>query len=321
MTDLRIGVLGCAAIARRLVIPAIQSTPGLHLIALASRARPKADAFAKEFGCEALAEYSQLIDRSDIDAIYMPLPTGLHLEWGLRALDAGKHLLIEKSLAMNYADAEVLVRHARQRSLIIKENYMFEYHSQQECVRRVLLERVGEIRHFRACFGFPPLERGNFRYNRSLGGGALLDAGGYVLKAIGVFLPGHPVVLKSAVLNHNDDGVDVWGSASLEIVCADSKVPAFVSFGFDNHYQCGIEVWGSRGRLTTHRSFTAGPDFQPSMVLETQGGVEQISLASDHQSRNLLVAFRQAIAHGAVETEADAVLKQARLQQALVDAA
>lgn len=321
MTVLRIGVVGCAAIARRVVIPAIKSLPDFKLVAVASRSADKAEAYAAEFDCLPVQGYQNLIARDDIDAIYMPLPTGLHLEWAARALQAGKHLLVEKSMAMNQADALELAKLARARQLIIKENYMFEYHAQQAGVRELIQSRLGELRHFRACFGFPPLDSGNFRYDRKLGGGALLDAGGYVLKALGVFLPGAQLTLKSALLNRDAGGVDLWGSAMLEIAWQHSRLPAFVSFGFDNHYQCGVEAWGSRARLTTDRSFTAGPGFQPTAVLESPAGVERIALPTDHHSQKLLSNFRAAIGCADAGVQAAAVLAQASLQQDLRDAA
>ena len=95
MNKLRIGVLGCANIARRSVIPAIKSIAEFELLAIASRTKEKAEGFAQEFNCEAIHGYQELIDRKDIDVIYMPLPTGLHEEWSVKALEAGKHILIE----------------------------------------------------------------------------------------------------------------------------------------------------------------------------------------------------------------------------------
>ena len=96
---IRIGVMGCANIARRSVIPAILAVPDLRLAGIASRTPDKGREFARQFGCDFLGGYPDLLDRPDVDAIYMPLPPGLHAEWAAKALLAGKHLLIEKSLA------------------------------------------------------------------------------------------------------------------------------------------------------------------------------------------------------------------------------
>ena len=138
MSNLRIGVLGCANIARRSVIPAIKSIVEYDLIAIASRTKEKASEFATEFDCEAVEGYQKLLDRKDIDVIYMPLPTGLHEEWVMKALEAGKHILIEKSLAMDYASAKRMVDMARQKGLLIMENFMFLYHKQHQFVKDLI---------------------------------------------------------------------------------------------------------------------------------------------------------------------------------------
>ncbi len=100
--EIRIGILGCANIAKRSTIPAIKQLPDkFNLIGLASRNKSKADEFSSQFECEAIYSYQELIDRTDIDAIYIPLPTGLHKEWIIKALQAGKHVYAEKSIAIS----------------------------------------------------------------------------------------------------------------------------------------------------------------------------------------------------------------------------
>src|SRR5258707_26812 len=108
MTRVRIGVLGCAGIARRSTIPAMKAVPGLDLVAVASRSREKADAFASQFGVEPMVGYQALVDRQDIDALYVPLPTGLHAEWIPKSLEAGKHVLAEKSLAVGHESMQAM---------------------------------------------------------------------------------------------------------------------------------------------------------------------------------------------------------------------
>jgi predicted dehydrogenase len=125
----------------------------------------------------------------------------------------------------------------------------------------------------------------NFRFDASLGGGALLDAGAYTLKAAQFFL-GHSLEVKSASLSDTmGTGVDTLGAAHL--VNADG-VSALVGFGFDNFYQCNIELWGSQGKLTASRAFTAKPGFTPEIVIERQGEIERIEVESDYPFKRLL---------------------------------
>src|ERR1043166_5620045 len=123
MSKVRIGVMGCASIAERSMIPAIKSVAALELVAVASQSRAKAERFASQFSCESICGYADLLSRNDIDAIYIPLPTGLHREWIGKALDSRKHVLAEKPLAEDYITAEELVFKARRNRLLLLENH------------------------------------------------------------------------------------------------------------------------------------------------------------------------------------------------------
>ena len=109
--------MGCANIAQRLMIPAIKQMPSQwELVAVASRTYKKAEDYSNQFGCEAVIGYDKLLQRDDIDAIYIPLPTGLHKEWISKSLLAGKHVYAEKSIAMTSADAQNMVQIAKEKN-------------------------------------------------------------------------------------------------------------------------------------------------------------------------------------------------------------
>lgn len=135
MTKIRIGIMGCANIAQQIVIPAIKNLSNdFDLIAVSSRSSEKAQLFAQSFNALPIVGYENLLDRNDIDAIYMPLPTGLHQEWILKALDSGKHVIAEKSLAMDYDSAQQLIELAKSKNLILMEDFMFKHHKQHQIV-------------------------------------------------------------------------------------------------------------------------------------------------------------------------------------------
>lgn len=315
MKALRIGVMGCASVAKRLVIPAIREVQHLQLVAVASRYKHKADEYAAEFDCIPVYSYEHLLKMNEVDAIYMPLPTGLHHEWAHRALDAGKHVFMEKSLASNYIEAKTIVEKARKNNLLVMENYMFEYHSQQSAVKELIQAKIGEVRLFRASFGFPPLPSSNFRYDSKLGGGALLDAGGYVLKALSVFFKDHIPKVTSASLTYGEQGVDIAGAVSVNMMNGVGCIPAHLAFGFDHFYQCNIEIWGSKAKLSTDRTFTAGKSYLPNVKVETANGVESIVLPTDNHFQNILSIFAsKCIENRDHESEYAAILKQALLQ-------
>ena len=277
MEKLKIGVMGCASIAQRLMIPAIkQMTDQLALIAVASRTQEKANQYAQQFNCQAVVGYDTLLLRDDVDAIYMPLPTGLHKEWIIKALQAGKHVYAEKSLAMNAKDARDMVELAKAKNLAIMEGYMFQYHCQHKLVKELLDSgKIGEPRIIRASFGFPPFpDSHNFRYDNIIGGGALKDAAGYVWRCVN-FLFGNIFKVRASNVHYDEHGTSIFGSAFLS---ANDVLSGEISFGFDNFYQCNYEIWGSKGKLTCPRAYTPKPDEETCVRLEFQGSHQEIKV-------------------------------------------
>lgn len=274
MKRIRIGVMGCASIAQRSVIPAILSLPEcFELVCVASRTFEKANSFANLFNCKAVVGYDQLLNE-DIDAVYVPLPTGLHDEWINKALLAGKHVYAEKSVANDHFSALKMIENARNNGLALMEGYMFQYHPQHSIVKKLILSNeIGGIRSFRSSFGFPPLPADDFRYDNEIGGGALLDAAGYTVRAVH-FILGDLFEVKAATLySDNETGTNLYGSAFLT---SEDGVGAHVSFGFDNFYQCNYEIWGSKGKITVNKAFTPGPEYKPTILLEKQGNSKTI---------------------------------------------
>ncbi len=291
----RIGVLGCASIALRRSIPAILSCSQTSLTAVASRDPEKAKQVAQRFGCDA-ASYEGLLRRDDVDAVYVPLPTSLHLPWGLEVLRAGKHLLLEKPAAVSADEARQLVAEAAGRGLVLRENFTFLHHSQHRAVGDLLAAgRLGSVRTFSAAFCFPPLPADDIRYSAQLGGGALLDAGVYPIRAAQLLLGADLRVAGSTLRIDPARGVDVAGQALL--VSADG-VLIDTQFGFEHAYGSRYTVWGSTGRLTLDRAFTPPATWSPVLRIEGQDHVEERTLPADHQFENSVRSFAEAVLAG-----------------------
>jgi len=312
---LRIGIIGCANIADRSVIPAIKSlAEKFEIVAVSSRTQQKADALATKFGCEAIHTYEALLERSDIDVVYIPLPTGLHYEYILKSLNSGKHVFCEKSFAENFEQVGELVELAKNKDLVVMENFMFEYHSQQKIIKQIIDSgEIGDIRFMKSSFGFPPFPSiDNIRYNKNLGGGALLDAGGYPLKAAQVFF-GQELKLKGAHLYYDQKlEVDLWGSALLET--SDQKTGIQIAFSFDNYYQCSYEFWGTNGRLKSNRAFTPRENFHPELIIEKNNIEEIRKLEPDNHFERILHRFHDVISDKELRSEEySKILNQSRL--------
>lgn len=294
MNKIKIGILSCASIARRFVIPAIKQTPSLELVGIACRSPKKAKQTASDFETQAFDSYEELIN-SPLEAVYIPLPNSLHYEWIKKSLNNNLHVLVEKSMTCSLEQTQELNTLAQSKGLVLIENFQFRFHSQMAYIQQVLkLGKLGELRNLRASFGFPPFPDGdNIRYQKQLGGGALLDAGAYPLKITQMFL-GQDVFVDSASLAfQHDKEVDIWGSAYIKQ--KNGKLTSQIAFGFDHFYQNNLELWGTKGKLSATRIFTAGPGVKPEVLIETQEGKETIVLPEDNHFVNMLNHFANCI--------------------------
>jgi len=316
---INIGVLGSAKIAENKLIPTIQNLPDFYqLIGVASRRSDRANIFANQFNTTPFFDYDCLLNHHGLDAVYIPLPNALHYEWVKKALEKGLHVLVEKSLACSFYEVLELNQIAQKNKLSLIENFQFRFHAQLQQIKTMVnSDKIGELRCVKSSFGFPPFpDKDNIRYQKQLGGGALLDAGAYTLKVSQMFLGNH-VFVDSASLFYDDHiGVDLWGSAYIKQKTG--KLTSQVAFGFDHFYQCNIELWGSKGKLYSNRLFTSPSTYKPTIELETAEGKVVITLESDDHFKNMLLHFHHTILHkSARDSEYKQNINQSRLIEEL----
>jgi NDP-hexose-3-ketoreductase len=290
-SKIRLAVLGMASIAQRSVLPEVINSDRYVLAGVASRDAEKAKQNALSYHTSVFHGYDSILDKKFADAVYIPLPNSLHFEWVMKALEQGLHVWVEKSLACNAQEVQMLNDKASEKGLALLENFQFRFHSQlsyfQDLVRS---GELGSLRSIRSSFGFPPFsDAGNIRYQAELGGGALLDAGAYPLKISQLFMNDSLEVAASNLNYDAHKGVDIWGGAYLR----ESQGDLFsqIAFGFDHNYECSIELWGSKGKLYTNRIFTAPPNYSPVILLDKGGKQTSIQLEPDHAFRNILSYF------------------------------
>ncbi|MCR5179455.1 MAG: Gfo/Idh/MocA family oxidoreductase [Lachnospiraceae bacterium] len=294
MSKIRLGILGAADIAFQRFVPAALRSDHVEIVCVAgAHNAARRERFRESFGLDVTDDYDAILHREDIDAVYLPLPPALHHPWAKKALLTGKHVLVEKPSAPTITESLELVDLAQEKKLALHENYMFCYHSQLDAIQKIVTDgRIGEIRQIRAAFGFPRRAADDFRYDKALGGGALLDAGGYPLRLAALLL-GDTVRVEAASLGYLPEfDVDIYGSA---LLVNDAGIPCQIGFGMDNAYQCLLEIWGSHGMLSTDRIFTAPETFTPTVKITDNSGTEEIRLSADAHFLNSLEAFVQEI--------------------------
>lgn len=286
---MNIGILGTAEIAFRRFLPALQKCSDDTYAGVASRTPEKAIKFKEAFAGKIYDSYDALLADGSVDAVYVPLPPALHYEWGKKVLEAGKHLLMEKPFTTRLAETEELLKLAKEKHLTVHENYMFLYHSQLAQIKSMIADgELGEIRLFRMAFGFPKRAEGDFRYNKALGGGALLDCGGYPVRLAMELLGDTARVVQASLSQPEGYEVDLFGSAVLKNA---DGLCAQVSFGMDNAYQCQLEVWGSKATLIAPRIFTAPDGFSPQVLIRNAQGEQALQLEPDDSFYNSIKQF------------------------------
>lgn len=323
----RIGIICPSEIAFRRFLPALKEAGCFEYagVAIASKEefigatdeildkeRVKAQTFVDSFGAKIYEGYNTLINSADIDAIYLPLPPGLHYQWAKEAALAGKHILVEKPCTTSFDNTEDLLKTAKGKRLAVHENYMFAFHDQLEAVNAIVKSgEIGDVRLYRISFGFPMRAQNDFRYNKALGGGALLDCGGYTLKYASLLL-GPTAKMKYAQSNSIDGfNVDMYGSAAL---VNDEGVTAQVAFGMDHNYKCELEVWCSKGTLYTNRILTAPAGFTPEVIIRKGNDEERRNLPADDAFKKSILHFSHCIEDANVREENyRSLLKQAML--------
>lgn len=331
---MKIGVLCPSEIAFRRFMPALQKQTELVYAGVAyagkdewfgtptnaqlAAERDKALNFQTTYGGEVYDGYNALLSDETVDAVYVPLPPALHFEWGKKVLETGKHLFMEKPFTVSLEDTKTLLALAEVKGLAVHENYMFLYHSQLDWIKeKVASGAIGDFRLIRAAFGFPFRGANDFRYSKALGGGALLDCGGYPVRLAFDLLGPDTTVTTSQLCYGRDLEVDLYGTATL--ANPDGQI-AQISFGMDNSYKCELEVWGSTGCILADRIFTAPAGFEPTVKIKTQAGEESFTLEGDDTFLKSIEVFKSCVCDAGIRKKnAQMICEQSKAIQKVME--
>jgi predicted dehydrogenase len=250
VNTVRIGILGAARIAPNGVIRPARANHEAEVVLVAARDRSKAEAFAAKHGVPRVADsYQAVIDDPGIDAIYNPLPNGLHAKWTRKAIAAGKHVLCEKPFTANAAEAEVVASEADQSGLVVMEAFHYRYHPlAKRAVEIISSGELGAIERVETAFCFPLPRFSDIRYQLPLAGGATMDAGCYAVHMARTFGGGEPHVV-SARAKLRSAEVDRALTGELRYPGGfPGKVTA--SMWSSSVLRMTARVWGSEGRIS-----------------------------------------------------------------------
>ena len=240
------GLLSTARINER-VIPALRSSERSELLAVASRSKERAQAYAKQWDIpRAYGTYEQMLADPAINVVYLSLPNHLHTQWAIKCAEAGKHVLCEKPIVITTEDVAQMARAAEKSGVIIQEAAMMRFHPQTQYLRELVTKRViGDIRLIRGVFAFTLDNPGDIRLDTNMGGGSLWDLGSYCVSFARTVLQAEPVEVNAYQVS-GDTGVDMSFSAQMRFP-TDIFVQFFSSFQSFAHIEA--DFLGTEGRI------------------------------------------------------------------------
>jgi predicted dehydrogenase len=277
MRRIRWGVLSTARIGTTKVIPAMKLGEYCEVVGIASRNKESALAVARQLDIpKAYGSYEKLLADPDIEAVYIPLPNPLHVPWSIRALEKGKHVLCEKPIGLNVAEAEKLLEAAKkQPRLKVMEAFMYRHHPQWQRARQIVVEGgIGELRTIQSFFSYYNDDPSNIRNKADMGGGGLMDIGCYCISMSRFIFGTEPGRVYGIIEYDPQFGVDClvsgvmdFGPGTSTFTCGTQLIP----------YQ-RVNIVGTEGRVEIEIPFNAPPD-EPCRMWHQRGSeIEEIML-------------------------------------------
>jgi predicted dehydrogenase len=275
MSELRWGILSTANIARTKVVPGIRRAARCQVVAIASRDEEVARRVANELGiARAHGSYEALLADQEVDAVYVPLPNHLHKPWTIAAAQAGKHVLCEKPLALDAADAQEMIAAAEAAGVRLMEAFMYRLHPSWVAVCELVQSgRIGHLMAVQSWFSYFNDDPTNIRNVLAVGGGALYDIGCYSVNLSRLLFGSEPVRVQAAITRDPGNGVDVLTSGILEF--AGGGVATFTASTRAEDDQ-RVHVYGTEGRISIGIPFNIPPD-RPTEVILAKGGDPPVS--------------------------------------------
>lgn len=313
----RWGVLSTAKIAREHLLPAIVEADNGVLSAVSSRDLGKAEALAAQFGARhAFDSYEGLLASSEVDGVYIPLPTSHHVEWTAKAIEAGKNVLVEKPLALDAKAIAPLIALRDKHKVLVCEAFMLIYHPQWLKVRHLIAGgAIGRLRHVQGAFSYYNVDPGNMRNQLDLGGGALSDIGVYPTVSTRFVTGKEPRRVQATIERDETFGTDIYSSIRADF--GDFELSFYLSTQMAARQV--MVFHGDKGFIEVASPFNAGLYDHHRIELHNQNHSEAqvFRFAGVQQYRLQVEAFARAAQGG---TDQVFTLEQSVLNQKVIDA-
>ncbi|MXU66673.1 Gfo/Idh/MocA family protein [Oceanomicrobium pacificus] len=313
----RWGIMSTAKIGREHLMPAIAGSENGTIAAVASRDAAKAAALAETFSApHSFGSYEEMLASDVIDGVYIPLPTSQHVEWTIKAADAGKHVLCEKPISTHASQIDSLIAARDRNGVLVSEAFMVTYHPQWTKVRDLIAAgAIGELRHVQGAFTYFNRDAGNMRNIPELGGGALLDIGVYPTVTMRFCTGAEPTRVQATVRRDPTFGTDVYSSIKAD--CGGFETSFYLSTQMAQRQE--MVFHGETGVIRVQAPFNTGIYDHAMVHLENQdhSGAQTFRFNGAEHYRLEVEAFARA-----AQGSADPVftLENSKLNQKVIDA-
>ena len=293
MQALKVGILGVSNFFRKRIAIPIPASPLIEVVALASRSHEKAQRAADEYGVDrAYGSYEALLNDSRVEAVYISLPNHLHAEWIKRAADAGKHVLCEKPLTLDAAEAEDCLAYAADKQITVMEAFMYRLHPQWLHVQKIIRQlEIGKVHSVAVFFGYNNTDPANIRNQPGTGGGALLDVGCYAVSASRLLIGSEPQRVISLAQVDDNFGTDVLFTGLLDFGLARATFTVATQTFSDQR----VVVHGSSGVISLPIPFNAHADTDAEVSVTTRVGTRVVRVPPEDQYVLEFEAFARAV--------------------------
>jgi predicted dehydrogenase len=282
MRKVRWGQISTADIGLKKVLPGMMKSKYCEIVGISSRNLDTARAAAKRLNIpKAYGSYEELLGDPEIEAVYNPLPNHLHVPWSIKALEAGKHVLCEKPIALTSAEAQTLVDAAKRfPHLKVMEAFMYRHHPQWQRAKQLVDDgQIGELRTIQSFFSYFNDDPNNIRNMADIGGGGLMDIGCYNISLSRFIFNAEPQRVVGIVeydpklkTDRLASGMMDFGGGTAAFTCSTQLSP----------YQ-RVNIFGTKGRVEIEIPFNAPPDRPCKMWFQNDAGIQEIILPTTDQ--------------------------------------
>lgn len=296
MKPLNIGVIGVSGHLLTRILAPISQLEEINLVAIASRDLGKAKAAASQWKIpKAYGSYDLLLQDDDIEAVYIPLPNHLHLEWIMNAADAGKHIICEKPLTLTSEEIVTLIDYLKDKNVQLMEAFMYRFHPKWTMIQDLMkVKGIGDVKSIHTIFSYNNADPKNIRNIKEFGGGALMDIGCYAISSARWIMNAEPKKVMGLVDTSEDFGTDILTSAIMDF----GGPRALFTVSTSIYPAQEVNIYGTGGTAKITLPFNDAYDVPATVSVHDALGTRSINFEPVNQYGEMFKAFAKAIRNG-----------------------